>query len=150
MLFQNPSFDSRIVSRCRDFKCILAASASTFTRDNSSRVEFELPMLEVWVRVPVVATTFYNSSIFATLVPLPRRYCVDPTSCKIRITRRSVSSLPKMSSRTQSEALVRSWGFKTVFIWTDGSYSLPSPPPASHPPFPYIASSRPLVLNLML
>ena len=28
-------------------------------RDNSSRVEFELPMLEVWVRVPVVAICIY-------------------------------------------------------------------------------------------
>ena len=51
-----------------------------------------------------------------------------------------------MSSRTESEALVRSWGFKTVFTWTDGSYSLPFPPP----PAAFLPSLSPFSLHRQL
>ena len=41
-------------------------AAEVLARDNSSRVEFELPMLEVWVRVPVVAILYLLHYSFAT------------------------------------------------------------------------------------
>ena len=59
--------------------------------DNSSRVEFELPMLEVWVRVPVVATVHPKVTIFAILIPLPHRCSTyEPSICIIKTTRRSM------------------------------------------------------------
>ncbi|KAL2045431.1 hypothetical protein ABVK25_012116 [Lepraria finkii] len=64
-------------------------------------------MLEVGVRVPVVANIkYYLSST------LPVHH---PT---------------EILSRSQSEAQVRSWGFKTDFTWTDGSNA--HYPPHSH------------------
>ena len=39
-------------------------------RDNSSRVEFELPMLEVWVRVPVVAFIDFGVFLLSLFVSL--------------------------------------------------------------------------------
>lgn len=53
-------------------------------RDNSSRVEFELPMLEVWVRVPVVATIIYlEPIIFASLVDTLASKMLHPPNLRI-------------------------------------------------------------------
>jgi hypothetical protein len=44
------------------------------------------------------------------------------THCKF-VTRRMATP-----SRSESEQEVRSWGFETVYTWTDGPYVIPPPP----------------------